>query len=167
MNEPRKIICIFDPAINQESAGIADPVTQKIPIVEYARGRDMDVIVPHLIPGTVPVVFVIRPLSRAQMNGPIARCTTDYERAVAAFTWAVVAVENATDTNGQPMAKWAPTGVQGDKAYCTTSDLEAFSPAEVQEIGTVAYQLSFLPRSMWNKLQPPSTSLELLARTGR
>lgn len=166
MTEPKKIICLFDTAINLATADTADPATQKIPLVEYAKTRDMAVITPHLILGNLPTVFLIVPLSRAQVNGPVARCSTDHERAVMAFVHGVVAVENAPDANGQIVNKWAPTGVVGDKFFCTQSDMEFFSPAEVCEIGSVIYQLSFLPRRLWSKLQPPSTSLEILARMG-
>ena len=167
MIEPKKIICIFDTAIDHAAASTPDPVTQKMPLVEYSRSRDLAVISSFFIPGELPTYFTVQPLSRAQMNGPMARCTTDQERAVQAFTWGVIAIEGMVDNNGQPVQKWAPTGVQGDRPYCTASDMEAISPAEVQEIGSVIYQLSFLPRKMHGKLQPPHTSLELLDRMAR
>jgi hypothetical protein len=159
-----KIICAFDSAIDFAAANTLNAEKQVTPLHEYVNTRDYKSIEPCIKPGELPTEFICRRLSRSFMNGQMARVTNESEQAVLAFSYGVVGILGMKKEGASEPIEWAPTGRNGEAEYCTRDDLEAVSPAEVQEIGGVIYQKSFLPQSMQRQLRLWRTSVELVAR---
>lgn len=157
--EPKKVMCWFDTAIERR-AMVALP-DGTIPLRKYINTRDEKDIVDYLIPGVTPTRFNINRLSRAVMNNTVLKEPSEQEKNRLCFTYGVLGIEGVVLDDGR-VTNLAPSGVVGDMRYWTQADLEQLSPAEVQEIGFVVYQYSFLPTKMYGNLQPLAGSVALL-----
>jgi len=158
-----KVICTFDPALDVHRAG-NDQSDGSNPLLDYVKTRDYSLIAPYIRPGERPTIFTVESISRAVMHGRVARANSEYDRYMLSFQYGVQCVEHLIDSDGQLIPQWSPSGLAGHERYCTQDDLERFSPAEVQEIGSVAYQCSFLPARIHAKYALPYGSIEILTR---
>lgn len=163
MDKPRKIITAYDTAIDFDRASKLDAKTNRVPLVEYINTREYSVIEPYLLPAEKPTVFYAQTLSREIVRRIARYSTNEYSNHEIAFQYGVVSVENHVDDTGRLLANWKPGGIANNAPFITDDELNLFSVAQVNEIGSVIYQLSFLERKTHNKLQLPRTSRELLA----
>jgi hypothetical protein len=162
-NRIRKVITVYDTAIDFCRASQSDDKTGIAPLSAYIDSRDISAIEPFIIPAELPTYFTIRPLSR-ELTRRIARVSTnEYSDHELAFQHGVIMVENHVDDGGRSIPSWKPTGISGDRNFITEEELSLFSIAQVDEIGSVIYQLSFLENKSCKRLRLPRTSRELLA----
>lgn len=162
MDKPRKIITAYDTAIDFARATVLDSKSGKVPLAEYISAREYSVIEPFLLPAEMPTIFNIQILSRELVRRIARFSTNEYSNHEVAFQYGVVSVENHVDDEGRLIQNWKPGGVANGAPYITDDELNLFSVAQVNEIGAVIYQLSFLERKTHSKLHLPRTSRELL-----
>lgn len=162
-----KVITVYDTAINFDKATIIDPVTKKSPLNEYIATRDFSKIEPYLITGELPTIFHVARLTREMVRRISRIDVNDYTRAEFAFQYGLVRVENHVDDEGKTYPEWKPNGLQSfagrTETVVSDEEMNVFSVAQVTEIGSVIYQISFLERKMQGRLQLVPTSRALLA----
>ena len=163
MEQLRKVITCYDTAIDFARAGALDPNTKKVPLAEYIANRDYSIIEPYLLPAELPTVFYIKTLSRELVRRIARLSVNEYTNNEIAFQYGVASVENHVDDGGRTIPNWKPSAVVNNAPFVGDDELNLFSVAQVNEIGAVIYQLSFLEKRMHGRLQLPRTSRELLA----
>ena len=157
--EKLEVICTFDPAIDTERM-------TELAMLDYIRSRDRKLL--KLKPGEFPTVFKVREISRALMLNYVMANESEAERCKRAFMVGVESVQNVYQDDGTRIDSFRGTDVMdaGSSKVQTFSEmeLERFSPAEILEVGTVAYYHSFLPRRTDDCLRVPRTSVDLWTR---
>ena len=157
MTKSIKAICIYDEAIDQERVG-SDA------IIKYIHTRDINLIEPHIKPGSKPVYYYVRRLPRSVMLRKIMPISSEHERAVACFQYGLERVENLPNDSGGTM-EYMPSHSDGEtSSYVKESEWERFDPCDVIEIGTMIWYMSFLRRNSAGQLAAPPTSLDIWAR---
>lgn len=153
--ETLEVVCSFDPAIDTEQ------MTQS-QMLAYLGSRD-----PKLLKlGTaMPTKFFLREAPNALWEPYVMRGETEDERAKRAFQVCVTKVQMVYQNDGTHLPELTPTGRMGDHVIWSSEEMNArFSPAERLEVGTVAWQHSFLPRrvTIGGGLRLPLSLLDLL-----
>lgn len=128
-------------------ARLQDPAFAGIPlsvVAEYARSRDPEAL-PEALPGTSPVIFHVRRLSRSVVLDFVENQSNDQKRFVSAFMAGVVRV-----TGGRFGDQgWEPETIHArDHVAMTEAELDAcdFSISCMVEIGSVIYMKSIAPK---------------------
>ena len=152
-DERFKAVSVLDPAL--------DMTVQET--VQYYGSRDFSLV--RVLPGEKAMVFHCREVPHALWESYVAAADNVRERNKRAFQAGVEKVENLAQNDGTTIPSWAPTlRLERFKDVVIMSDEEAalFSPAEREEIGSVIYTNSFLPRRIKCSFQLPPSCLELL-----
>jgi len=135
------VVLTVDPAIDTKRMDSIDP------LIEYARTRDFNKIVPYLDPSKAAMVFHLKPITRSQMARVMAAASA-YDRQVLAFRFSVARVDNLVTSDGAVIDPWRPASVNIAKpeepTALTDAELDMFAHNEIAEIGAVAETLSFL-----------------------
>ena len=141
--QPLKVVRIFDPAfVEGTDRAAAD-------IADYGRTRDFSKVAALLKPGAVPVVFHVQGAKRSAWT--LIRDTPGEGAQVqAAFKHCVKRVEN--HPNLSPV--WTPSG-----DVMTEDELDLFDIADLEEIGSVAYQETHIPKARGRRFQLSRLSL--------
>jgi len=154
--EKLEVICSFDPAIDTEA------MTQE-EMLEYLKTRDRKRL--KLKPEPVATVFHVQEAPNSLWEPYVMKGDTEDERAKRAFQVCVSKVTHVYQDDGTHLPDLTPTGRMGDHTVWTDKEVNArFSPAERLEVGTVAWQHSFLPRRVTTGpgLRLPLSLLDLL-----
>lgn len=150
-----RAICIFDPGLDVEAMG-PDRIT------EYLQTRDFKDVMGFQKKDPRPSIYHLRQIPRSVFLSQVLGQATDHDRYAAAFRMAVTRVENLYSDDGTSV-HFEPSGSIGDLTVISHRELERFSPAEILEMGSVAWCQSFLPSRIARRYQVPPT----LARTLR
>ena len=123
---------IYDPAFRTDATACA----------VYGRTRE-ESDMPLRDPGTPPVWFHYRRLTRSQVYRYVEAAPTDSEKLVRAFQCGVVKVE------GGPWGTWAPAeATRQDHDRMADDELDAFGLADLEEIGAVVLWDSKRPKDL-------------------
>jgi|PlaIllAssembly_1097288.scaffolds.fasta_scaffold00011_27 hypothetical protein len=158
-NEIIKTVCVFDPALVGADAKVVE---------KFSKNRDLSILQPYIKPSEVPAVYSVKRIDHLVFLRQCLGQTNDEMKAVRAFQFGVVSIENMRNADGSRV-NWEPSGLIGETRYVTETELERISIAEILEIGRFAFELSFLPRTtvggyrlplssaeLWDRLQAPS-----------
>ena len=140
--QPLKVVRIFDPAFLDGEAVAAG-------IGEYGKTRDFTKLATLLKPGALPVVFHVQGAKRSTWT-QIRDTPGEGAQMQAAFRHCVKRVENHPDLG----AVWTPAG-----ASMTEDELDLFEIADLEEIGSVAYQETHLPKAPGRRFRLSPLSL--------
>ena len=135
----------------------------------YATSRDFATVEGKKRPGGKPTIFHVREVPHGLWEEYVDAPDAYPEKYKRAFMCGIEKVENVLQLDGIGLANWAPNTVntRTNTVIMADDDLRLFSPAERQEIGSVIYMHSFLPRRIAatyllpSTLREPLTSLEL------
>ena len=147
-----EVVSVTDPAID----------LTKTDLQLYADKRDVSTVV--VKKGQLCTRYHLRPLSTKMFNRFVkpAAPAVQNERA---FALAVTQVDNMITRDGQTIGNWVPGGTFNlpgiaDGTMVSDDEIELFWPSVVEEIGSVAYRMSFLPRTSDETWQLPPSLLE-------
>lgn len=134
VDEPRRVVRCYDPAIDQH----------KTPVRQYIMRREFADVV--FRDGVLPVIFHVRLLDDDALRA-VARCADDESRAVRAFEYACIRVENRPTRGNSARATWVNDKplIGGAQAPMHSDDAKSFAWVDRIEIGRVALELSTLP----------------------
>lgn len=157
MKEERfRIVSVNDPAID----------TERMPIetmLKYIETRDEKLIAPFMRAGEQPTWFHIREIPRRLMTRFVQSASAvPSMRNEHAFRAGVTVVENVHQDDGPFLTSWELPRTNDDVVTEETLE-QRFSPSEVDEIGAVIWNHSFLARRMRRTYQLPHTSREVLS----
>lgn len=137
-----KTISVIDPALDTAS------LTPK-ELHAFASTRDFSIVEGHWLPGMKPTIFHLAEVPHGLWEQYVMSGTTsDQERCLRAFICGVRRVENLVGEDGVALTAWEPTEKRGKHTLMTDAESARFSPAEREEIGSVIFTHSFLPRRM-------------------
>lgn len=158
-SERFKLVSTLDPALDLTVAEM----------LAYNRERDFATL--RFVPGEKPTIFHVREVPHGMWEQYVAAGDSAHERFKRAFAAGVERVENMVQPDGVSLPSWAPSFRHPrlkDVTMMSDEECNLFSPAEREEIGSVVYQHSFLPRRIAASYQLPA-SLEgpLVARRFR
>lgn len=148
------VVCVFDEAIDVDRIGVTA-------LLAYGESRDWNAVAPFFVAGKMPKVFHLRAISTSAFLSYVATAASAEDRAARAFAASVVRVDNMLTDDGVVVSNWRPSS-RAENAVLTTEEINAFAPAEVIEIGRVAYARSFLVRTTQPTYELPLSSLEIL-----
>lgn len=156
---PVKVVCPFDPALEMNLDQAA----------EYAEKRD-----PALLkckPGEAPTEFYIQRIHNSVVLNFMQTTTAIERRHVLAFMVGVVEVRNLR-AEGGIIPLWRPSWCSAQKQgeHMKDDELDLFALDEILDIGSVAYQRSFLRPGRTPCYVPPDSSayaLAMLVRSSR
>lgn len=157
-----EVVRLYDQAIDWRAMKAAPEPCDE---VRYAVDRDVSRLLYR--PGTRPIVFRAKRLTRAAMLGLVARATTDDERRVRAFQAGVVEIEFA-DGN-----VWRPEGAaRAGYLAMDDGDLDALEErgiawADLIEVGAIILTRSELPFGCAASYQAPRSSVAAWAALSR
>lgn len=158
-SERIETICSLDPELDTSRI---DPQVMG----EYLRSRESLDPIRHAFSANGPTLYTIREIPHQLWESFVERGDTDEEKYRRAFMVGLVSVKNLYQADGTRIASWAgsrSTAIEsGQIEVLTDSDLKLFSPAERMEIGSVAYQHSFLARRIGSCFQLPPSVLKRL-----
>lgn len=153
---PLETVSVLDSSIDVSATG-------RLPLLEFAKSRDMRTL--KFRAGQHPTVYVLREIPLSRYLDFVASGINDDDKRRRAFMSAVVEVRNLKIRGrSESVPVWKPSGVvpgdEGSLSVMAESDLEAFYPATIFEIGEVANTRSFLPPSSvpWFTLPPSLVS---------
>jgi hypothetical protein len=133
-------------------------------MVKYFESRDFSMLRFH--PGAKPMVFHVREVPHGLWESFVAAGANERERYKLAFRAGITKVENLIQGDGVAVPSWEPTQrLPNQPDVVILSEDEAnklFSPSEREEIGSVIYRHSFLPRRIKCSYQLPHSCLEPL-----
>jgi hypothetical protein len=153
-NEIIKTVCVFDPAL----------VGADVKVIEkFSKYRDMSILQPYIRPSEVPAIYSVKRIEHQVFLRQCMGQSNDETKAVRAFQFAVVGIDNMRNTDGSRV-NWEPSGLIGETRYVTETELERISMAEILEIGRFAFELSFLPRMTVGGFRLQLSSAELWER---
>ena len=124
-------------------ARIHDPAFAGLPaadVLKYARSRAPEDM-PEPLPGTEPLIFHVRRLTRSMVLEKVEQNTTDVKRYAASFLLGVVRV-----TGLEGGATWEPAS-PGQVITDDELDTLDISPACMADIGSVIYSKSIVPKA--------------------
>lgn len=151
-----RIVSVNDPAID----------TERMPIetmLKYIETRDEKLILPFVRPGGQPTWFHIREIPRRLMTRFVQSASAvPSMRNEHAFRAGVSLVENLHQDDGPFLVSWEPPKTSDDVIDEDALE-QRFSPAEVEEVGAVIWNHSFLARRMRRTYQLPHSSREILS----
>jgi hypothetical protein len=152
------VVSVLDPAID----------TERMPaksMAEYITTRDLKHVDPYLKPGELPTIYHVRAVPHSLWEQYVMAVDNQAERYRRCFMAGVERVQNIYQDDGPRIESWQP-GKPGElmpEEMCVR-----FSPAEREEIGSVVWSHSFLPRrTAANFRLPPSSHAALIERTFR
>ena len=148
----RKLISIVDPAVDWKRMG---PEKQ----LEYRRKRKLEMLNRYFLTDKRPVIFHLRELRHRHMQ--YVDRGTQAERALAAFQFAVVNVENLRTDDDRLLPFVALERPPGEEAIREEVLDRYFDWDQLQEIGWLAYQHAFLARKTDASYQLPDSLVEL------
>lgn len=157
--EPIKVMCPFDPAIDEGRCSLETAV-------EFGRTRDLEAIKPYLKPGVKPMVFHLRPIpySLADWIDAAQTDAQQNERAFAAACFQIDGLWNPDKTR----VDWEAQGADSEGTTLTQAEIERVPRACRQDIGQVArYRCLFLVPWSDPKYVLPDGSAWLLAQKFR
>ena len=143
--------CSTDPAIDTAAMPIAD-------MRRYTETRDASRL--KFKPGERASLFTLRNLPTSVVNALLDEGRSEGGIHRLAFAASVVRVRDAV-IDGVALPTWAPSSI---KDGLTVEEVEAFDAREVQEIGRVAWDRSFLGRAIAGNYVLPQSCRELLGR---
>lgn len=153
MADTTAVISVTDPAIDV-GAMTEDEMGR------YAATRDISLL--KFKPGRKPTRYFIRPIPRSVIRY-IREAASKGIRYGRAFCAAVVRVENYyPEGSSKPLDSWAPSDPKAPMMTDEESDL--FVPADVEDVGAVAWQRSFLGHMSERRYVLPLLLLEQLDR---
>lgn len=144
-----RVVSVNDEAIDTESMTSAQ-------MVAYFETRDEKLITPHIKPGSKPRWFHVREIPRRLTAGYVAAVSVDSVRCERAFHAGVTAI----DDGDAPITLTRKNDVLQDE----TLDELGISWGELEEVGLIAWDHSFLVRKTVRSYRLPPTSLEALSR---
>lgn len=160
-DDPFKVICPFDPAIDDRRCSFADAVA-------YGRSRKWEDIERFLRPEPKPMVFHLRPIA-ASLKDWVASASADSapspERNERAFAAACFQVDHLWNVDGTRVM-WTAQGADRPDTMLTDAERDRFDYVVRQDIGCVAaHRLLFLVRwSAPEYLLPHGSGLLLAQR---
>lgn len=149
MPRPTEVISVLDPAIESEPKEVGEYMdTRELSKLKFSRAR--------------ATIFHLRPISHALFRSHVLPCASDHERFYQSFRAAVTSVDHLYSDSGESvLPQW--TAVPDRHGCIEEGDLDRFAPHEVVEIGSVAYQASFLARRIDLLYRLPHICLALWA----
>lgn len=140
--EAFKTISVLDPALDTES------LTKK-ELYSFVTTRDFAIVDGKWVPGMKPTIFHVHEVPHGLWEQYVMSGTSsDQERCLRAFIAGVSKVENLVGEDGVALTAWQPAEQRGKHILMTDAESARFSPAEREEIGSVIFNHSFLPRRM-------------------
>ncbi len=131
-------------------------------MVRYFETRDERIITPFIKPGSQPTWYTIDEASHAAWGSYILPAPSEAMRDIRAFMCCVKLVENVHQSDGVFLPSWEPP--TNGNGIMQEESLRRFSPAELSEIGAVAYTHGFFPLRMPVTYLLPHSSLGALAK---
>jgi hypothetical protein len=134
----QKVCSILDPAVDLLAMGetVRDYIQKRDPALVKTRA------------GQNPAWFHLRRVPTSLYMRFVAEASSDADRRRRAFQASLVYAENVTLADGRTFSQWEPRGTtagpNGPIPFVTDQDLDAFTPATVEEIGAIAEARSFL-----------------------
>lgn len=112
----------------------------------YAGTRDFGKI--KLVPGGKPITYHVREIPHALWESYVDAAESPADKYRRAFMVGLERVDNLPTDDGALRERWVPNtkNARTDLIVLGEDDLHLFSPAERQEIGSVIYMHSFLPK---------------------
>lgn len=154
--EQFRIVSVNDPAID----------TERMPLetmVKYIETRDEKLVLPFIRPGGQPTWFHIREIPRRLMTRFVqSAAAVESMRNEHAFRAGVLTVENLHQEDGPVRSSWKAPRTEDDVIPEDVLE-QRFSPSEVDEVGAVVWNHSFLARRMRRTYRLPHTSREALS----
>lgn len=131
------VVSVLDRALDREEMNLE----------EYKRTRDVSLVRERA--GEKAARFYLKPIPTTIFQRLIHSASSDGDKAMFAFMYAVSKVENYVSPEGEKQANpWTPNGKiqlsSGTESICSEDDLSHFTPAQIDEIGAIAYERSFL-----------------------
>lgn len=148
-----RVCRIYDPALNACSN------EQKIAYLRTRKELELTII-------DQPVWFYLRPIPRSAMLTFVMRGIDDTEKYARAFMVSIDRVEGHTTDDGVKHDVFTPRRAEKNGAaidMISPEDLDAFSIADIVEIGAAAYWRAFLPVGSGAYYPLPATSEAALA----
>ena len=159
--EKIKAVVTFDPAIDTERMSVDQ-------MLQYTKTRDFKLISPFLKPNEA-TIYNIREIPRSLFT-QVLQYADEGPRVREAFRLGVESVDNLYQEDGVRLPSFKGQGKEstrdGNITVISEEELDRFAPAEVQEIGLVAFWHSFLPRRIAASYLLPRLSLDILTRQG-
>lgn len=132
--------------------------------LDYATTRDFNLV--KLKPGGKPIIYHVREVPHGLWEEYVDAPDAFAEKWKRAFQCGIEKVEHLPQSDGTELSTWAPSHKhpRTGATILSDEDIRMFSPAERQEIGSVIYNHSFLPRRttatylLPSSLQEPLTS---------
>lgn len=152
-DEKFKLVSTLDPALDMTMNEV----------VKYMTTRDFSSL--RFLPGEKATVFYCREVPHGLWESFVAATDSVPERYKRAFQAGIERVENLYQNDGTTIPSWAPTQRLerlGDVVIMSDKEAELFSASEREEIGSVIYRNSFLPRRIKCSYQLPPSLVELL-----
>lgn len=137
-NDPFPAVSLFDEAIDLAQTDIQT----------YRDTRDLSLV--RFLPGATPVTYYLRRIPRHLVIGYI-QAAPEHERPMRAFMVGVERVEGLPADDGRTVrTTWSPSRkeqlITGPMSFMDAVELEMFEPAVIEELGSLAFQRSFLAR---------------------
>ena len=156
-NEPFRVVCCFDPAIDASKMSLDQAV-------EYGRTRDMKLLDGALKDGERPMVFEVRPATRSH-EAHVMAGATEAEKNERAFACLVTACKDMWTMDCRRVDKDF-TSARSPSAIMTDAELESVPYVVRQEIGQVAHTRAcfLVPWTEPRYLLPPGSASVLVQR---
>jgi hypothetical protein len=153
-------VCSFDP-------GIDTRLLTALTMGQFTEDRDITKIRHAFRSDEPPTIYGIREIPQPLWKSYVMGVSSDELRFERAFQVGVYEVKNLYQKDGVRLEHWkggATKDVLGQQLeVISDAELQSFSPADVQEIGAVAYFHSFLHRRIKSCFQQPRTCRQILA----